>query len=64
MSWFTLSSKSSKLAVGKCCTNDSWGGWLYEEGNKEWLFKMKGSVANENELGNDISVVSPSPFAP
>ena len=38
MSWFTLSSKSSIWAVGKCCTNDSWGGWLFDEGMEGWLF--------------------------
>jgi hypothetical protein len=30
----------------------------------EWVLKMKGSTDNEAELGNDISVVSPSPFVP
>jgi hypothetical protein len=37
---------------------------MYDEGMEEWLSKMKGSAANEDELGNDISMVSPSPFTP
>jgi hypothetical protein len=37
---------------------------MYDEGMEEWLSKMKGSAANEDELGNDILVVSPSLFAP
>ena len=32
---------------------------MYDEGMKKWLSKMKGLAANENELGNDISVVFP-----